>query len=104
MELTTLDVRVIEHVDDGLAQRLGAVDAHTQRDRARTDRHDISSANAVSVIATNRRDTADLPCRRGGFSNLLPDRFEPDRVALGWTARPASSPSPLERQTSCTAN
>ena len=152
VELATLDHRMVEHVDDRLAQRLGPVDADQDRagdvqaalaqahqqlgdqggvlgdpstkasgclvpsmpipsattqhgsakctpsiinaTRSSPDRSAASSsASAVSVAATNRRETADLlvdDAFRRPSPRPVPGR--PD--SGGWTARPASAPSP----------
>ena len=42
-----------------------------------------SSASAVSVAATNRRETADLLVAVAACSTCSPDRLQPDRVAAG---------------------
>jgi hypothetical protein len=52
-----------------------------------------SSANAVSVIATNLRDTADLLVDLDGLLDRLPDWLQADPV----TAREQPAEHPLQR-------
>ena len=153
VQLAALDHRMVEHVDHGLAQRLGPVDADQHRaghvqaplpqvhqqvgdqggvlrralhQRQRmlvpvdvdAQRHDAARLGEVHAVDHQRHQIQPgqirdkqlgqggfghrhkpardrrLACRRGRFGDLLrrPVRARPG--SGGWTARPASSPSP----------